>query len=210
MITVNAIGDACPLPVVKTKKALENLAAPDMIEVLVDNETAVKNVTKFVSQTGKKAVSKKIEEGRYQILIDCTGNSGEKDGSKEIQPEKSGGCAENTGNAGGTVVVISSDRMGEGKDELGKVLMKGFLFALTQLDVLPEKILFYNGGAQLTCEGSDVLKDLEFMQEQKVEILTCGTCLDYYGLKEKLKVGSVTNMYTIVETMAEAGKIIKP
>ena len=67
MITVNAIGDACPLPVVKTKKALENLAAPDMVEVFVDNETAVKNVTKFVSQTGKKAVSKKIEEGRYQI-----------------------------------------------------------------------------------------------------------------------------------------------
>ena len=101
-------------------------------------------------------------------------------------------------------------RMGEGNDALGKVLIKGFLFAVSQLDTLPKKILFYNGGATLTCEGSDSLEDLKSMEVQGVEILTCGTCLDYYGLKEKLAVGSVTNMYVIVESMAEASNIIRP
>ena len=95
-------------------------------------------------------------------------------------------------------------------DELGKVLIKGFIFAVTQLDTLPKKMLFYNGGATLTAEGSDSLEDLKSLEAQGVEILTCGTCLDYYHLKEKLAVGSVTNMYAIVEAMAEAGRIIRP
>ena len=109
-----------------------------------------------------------------------------------------------------TVVVINSDRMGSGNDELGKVLIKGFIFAITQLDTLPKTMLFYNGGATLTTEGSDSLEDLKSLEAQGVQILTCGTCLDYYGLKEKLVVGTVTNMYSIVETMAGAGKIIRP
>ena len=109
-----------------------------------------------------------------------------------------------------TVIVINSDRMGNGNDELGKVLIKGFLFAVTQLEKLPKTMLFYNGGATLTAEGSDSLEDLKSLEAQGVEILTCGTCLNYYGLTEKLQVGSVTNMYTIVEKMAEADKIIKP
>jgi selenium metabolism protein YedF len=109
-----------------------------------------------------------------------------------------------------TIVVVSSDRMGTGNDELGKVLIKGFLFAVSQLEELPKTILFYNGGATLTAEGSDSLEDLKAMEAQGVEILTCGTCLDYYGLKEKLAVGSVTNMYHIVETMQAATNVIRP
>jgi selenium metabolism protein YedF len=109
-----------------------------------------------------------------------------------------------------TIVVVSSDRMGVGNDDLGKVLIKGFIFAITQLDKLPKTMLFYNGGAKLTSEGSDSLEDLKSLEAQGVEIMTCGTCLDYYGLKEKLAVGSVTNMYSIVETMANAGRIIRP
>ena len=93
--------------------------------------------------------------------------------------------------------------------KLGKVLMKGFIFALSQLDELPSTILFYNGGATITTEGSPSLDDLKNMEAQGVEILTCGTCLDYYNLKDKLAVGSVTNMYTIVEKLANADKIIK-
>ena len=101
-------------------------------------------------------------------------------------------------------------RMGTGNDELGKVLIKGFIYAVTQLDTLPKKMLFYNGGATLTTEGSDSIEDLKSLEAQGVEILTCGTCLDYYHLKDKLVVGGVTNMYSIVESMAEAGKIIRP
>ena len=107
-------------------------------------------------------------------------------------------------------MVVASDRMGEGNDELGKVLIKSFIFAVTQLEQLPKTMLFYNGGATLTTEGSDSLEDLKSLEAQGVEILTCGTCLDYYGLKNKLAVGGVTNMYSIVETMAGAGRIIRP
>ena len=88
--------------------------------------------------------------------------------------------------------------------------MKGFIYALSQLDTLPETILFYNGGVFLTTEGSDSLEDLKNLESQGVEIVTCGTCLDYYGMKDKLAVGTVTNMYDIVESMNNAGKIVKP
>ena len=109
-----------------------------------------------------------------------------------------------------TVVVISADHMGEGDEELGKVLIKGFIYALTEQDVLPQTILFYNGGAKLTCEESPTLEDLKSLEAQGVEILTCGTCLNHYGLTDKLQVGSVTNMYVIAEKMTQAGNIVKP
>ena len=97
----------------------------------------------------------------------------------------------------------------EGNDELGKVLIKGDSFCGLPNDTLPKAMLFYNGGATLTTEGSDSLEDLKSLEAQGVEILTCGTCLDYYGLKDKLAVGSVTNMYSIVETMAKCRKDFK-
>ena len=111
---------------------------------------------------------------------------------------------------GDLVVAVDSETMGRGSDELGKLLMKSFLFAVSQLPRLPRTVLFYNGGAKLTVEGSESLEDLRNMEAQGVEILTCGTCLNFYGLAEKLAVGGVTNMYAIVEALANAGKVIKP
>ena len=108
------------------------------------------------------------------------------------------------------MVAVDTDAMGRGSDELGRTLMKGFLFALGQLPQPPKTLLFYNGGAHLTCEGSASLEDLRALAEKGTEILTCGTCLNYYGLTEKLAVGGVTNMYAIVETLANAGKVIQP
>ena len=108
------------------------------------------------------------------------------------------------------MVAVDTATMGRGNDELGKVLMKGFLFAVTQLDELPKTMLFYNGGATLTTEGSDSLEDLKSLEAQGVEILACGTCLNFYGLSEKLQAGSVTNMYVIAEKMSQASLIIKP
>ena len=108
------------------------------------------------------------------------------------------------------MVAVDTDVMGRGSDELGRTLMKGFLFAVSQLPVLPKTVLFYNGGARLTVEGSASLEDLKNMEAQGVEILTCGTCLNHYGLTDKLAVGGVTNMYTIVEKLAGAGKVVKP
>lgn len=200
MITVNAMGDNCPIPVIKTKKAMQALTGPETIEVLVDNEIAVQNVTKMASASGGQVSSEKIADGEFKITVQMEGAA--------VSGEEEVSCVPDA--RGNTVVVVSSDRMGEGNDELGKVLMKGFIFAVTQLDTLPKTMLFYNGGATLTAEGSDSLEDLKSLEAQGVEVMTCGTCLDYYGLKEKLQVGTVTNMYSIVETMANAGRIIKP
>lgn len=194
MIKVNAIGDVCPIPVVKTKKAMQELNGAGTIEVLVDNEIAVTNVTKMASAAGGTVTSEKLAEKEYKIVIEVSGENAACEACEE----------ENL------VVVISSDRMGSGNDALGKVLIKGFIFAVTQLDKLPKTMLFYNGGATLTAEGSDSLEDLKHLEEQGVEILTCGTCLNYYELTDKLQVGGVTNMYTIVEKMAGADKIIQP
>lgn len=200
MITVNAMGDACPIPVIKTKKALQELNGPEVVEVLVDNEIAVQNVTKMATAQGGEVSSEKLGEKEFKVTISMQGAVKE---AEEV-------CACSEDKKGDMIVVVSSDRMGSGNDPLGKVLMKGFIFAVTQLDELPKKILFYNGGATLTVEGSDSLEDLKSLEAQGVEILTCGTCLDYYEVKDKLAVGSVTNMYSIVESMAEAGKIIRP
>ena len=194
MITVDAMGDNCPIPVIKTKKAMDALTGPETIEVLVDNEIAVQNVTKMAASAGGKVTSEQKAEKEYVVTIEMEGAP----------------AAEAEAEDDNTVVVISSDRMGTGNDELGKVLIKGFIFAVTQLDKLPKTMLFYNGGATLTTEGSDSLEDLKSLEAQGVEIMTCGTCLDYYGLKDKLAVGSVTNMYSIVETQAKATKIINP
>lgn len=200
MITVNAMGDNCPIPVIKTKKAMQEVTGPETIEVLVDNEIAVQNVTKMASASGGQVSSEKIADAEFKITIKMEGGA--------VVTEEEVSCIPDARD--NTVVVVSSDRMGTGNDELGKVLIKGFIFAVTQLDTLPKTMLFYNGGATLTAEGSDSLEDLKSLEAQGVEIMTCGTCLDYYGLKEKLAVGTVTNMYSIVETMANAGRIIRP
>ena len=200
MVTVNAMGDNCPIPVIKTKKAMQALTGPETIEVLVDNEIAVQNVTKLGKEQGGEVSSEKLGEKEYKVTIQMQGAPAAADVEAACVPDQKGDL----------IVVVSSDRMGSGNDELGKVLIKGFIYAVTQLDTLPKKMLFYNGGATLTVEGSDSLEDLKSLEAQGVEILTCGTCLDYYQVKDKLAVGGVTNMYSIVESMAEAGKIVRP
>ena len=200
MVTVNAMGDNCPIPVIKTKKAMQALTGPETIEVLVDNEIAVQNVTKLGKEQGGEVSSEKLGEKEYKVTIQMQGAPAAADTEAACTPDQKGDL----------IVVVSSDRMGSGNDELGKVLIKGFIYAVTQLDTLPKKMLFYNGGATLTVEGSDSLEDLKSLEAQGVEILTCGTCLDYYQVKDKLAVGGVTNMYSIVESMAEAGKIVRP
>lgn len=200
MITVNAMGDNCPIPVIKTKKAIAALTGPETIEALVDNEIAVQNVTKMATGSGGKVTSEKLGDAEFKVTIEMEGAPEADEAEAVCVPD----ARDNT------VVVVSSDRMGSGNDELGKVLIKGFIFAVTQLDTLPKTMLFYNGGATLTTEDSDSLEDLKSLEAQGVEIMTCGTCLDYYGLKDKLAVGTVTNMYSIVETMAKAGRIVRP
>lgn len=207
---VNAMGDACPIPVVKTKNAIKELSGAGMVETLVDNEIAVQNLTKMAQQKNYGVRSEKLGENQYRVIM-TIGESADEAGAEAVEDEAT---AEETcmpdGRKGNKVVVISSSYMGTGDDELGAVLMKGFIYALSQQDELPKTILFYNGGAKLTCEMSPTLEDLMSLEANGVEILTCGTCLNHYGLTEKLKVGGVTNMYVITEKMMQADLIVKP
>lgn len=207
MIRVNAMGDACPIPVVKTKNAIKGMKEPGEVEIFVDNEIAVQNLTKMANQKGYDVKSEKLEEQKYSVVMTIKEITVETE--EEVQKKEEENCQVDSRKKN-TVVVISSSKMGEGNEELGGVLIKGFVYALTQQDELPGTMLFYNGGAKLTCEDSEVLEDLKSLEALGVEILTCGTCLNYYGLTEKLAVGSVTNMYVIAEKMTQAGLIIKP
>ncbi|MCI5699182.1 MAG: sulfurtransferase-like selenium metabolism protein YedF [Lachnospiraceae bacterium] len=213
-VYVDARGKQCPIPIVMAKKAISEMGC-GVVTVAVDNEIAVQNLTKMANQKGYGVEARQIDVNHYEVTMTVADVSkeGETDsaaGNNTADQNKAASCPTCLPENQTTVVVISSDRMGEGDEALGKILIKGFLYALSQLDELPSAVIFYNSGAYLTCEGSDSLEDLHAMEEQGVTIYTCGTCLNHYGLTEKLAVGSVTNMYVIVETMAQAGKIIKP
>mgnify|MGYP002508428009 CR=1 FL=1 len=202
MITVNAMGDNCPIPVVKTLNAIKTLTAPDVIETLVDNEIAVQNLTRFGEHKGFGVSAEKKGDKEYAVTMHISGEA-----TEEAKEEVT--CVMDSRRKG-MLVVLSANVMGTGDPKLGTSLMKAFVFALTKQDQLPDTILCYNTGAYLTCEGADTLEDLQLMESEGVTILTCGTCLDFYGLKEKLAVGSVTNMYTIVEKMTGADLVVKP
>lgn len=198
---VDARGELCPIPVVKAKKELEKMEG-GIVEVYVDNEIAVQNLEKLATQKQIAFESEQEDIKTYRVTF-TKGNS------KDEQQEET--CpimdVQQTKN---TVIVISSQFMGTGDDMLGALLMKGFIYALTQQDTLPKCILLYNGGAKLSIEGSTSLPDLQELETQGVEILTCGTCLKHYELEDKLGVGTVTNMYEIVEKQMQATSVIRP
>lgn len=204
MIQINAIGDACPIPVVKTMNAMKTLTGPGVIETTVDNETAVQNLTRFAGSKNCAVTSVQLGKHEYKVTITVGEGEAAAPAAEEAAVPADAGRRKNM------VVAIASNAMGTGDDKLGTALMKGFIYALGQQETLPTTILFYNGGASLSCEGSPALEDLKEMAAQGVEIFTCGTCLDFYGIKDKLAVGEVTNMYSIVEKMTGADLLVRP
>ena len=200
---IDCKGMACPLPVVNAKKAAERLNSGDVLTVLVDNEIAVQNLTRFAEHKGFGVSAEKKADREYAVIMTISGAVAEETREEEIA------CVMDSRRKG-MLVVLSGNVMGTGDPKLGTSLVKAFVFALTKQDQLPDTILCYNTGASLTCEGADTLEDLKLLESEGVTILTCGTCLDFYGLKEKLAVGGVTNMYDIVERMESAAQIIKP
>lgn len=197
MTQVNAIGDACPLPVIKTKKALAEMVS-GKLEVLVDNEIAVQNIQRFAASAGC-SLDVTEKEGCFQIIIEKPTAQPE----TEIEPSE-------LPPGGKTIVALSSETMGSGDDKLGKILMKGFVFALTQLETLPDTVLLYNTGARLSVKGAVTLDDLIALEQAGVKVLTCGTCLNHFGIADDLGVGEATNMYSIVEEMRDAARILRP
>ena len=204
---VDARGLACPLPVVNAKKAVEEMKQGGELTVLVDNEIAVQNLQKFAKQKGFTAAGEKKAEKEYEVTIHVVSEG--KTQEVPVEAEEEVVCAVDS-RKNGMVIVLSANVMGTGDEKLGTNLMKAFVFAVTKQDVLPETIVCYNTGAYLTCEGADTLEDMKILEAEGVNILTCGTCLDFYGIKDKLAVGTVTNMYEIVEVMEKAKSIVRP
>ena len=192
-IELDAKGLACPKPVINTKKELDSIEQ-GVVEVTVDNEIAKENILKLAKSMNFEANILKSEKDCICIEIIK--------GENVIIEEKSQESLTDT------CIFINSDKMGSGNDELGHVLMKGYIYTLTESKPYPKSILFVNSGIKLTTENEATIENLKLLEEAGVEILSCGTCLDYYGLKENLKVGTVTNMYTIVETMNNSSKTI--
>lgn len=224
-------GKQCPLPVVETKRALEAAGPGETIEVVVDNEIAVQNLRKMADHKGLEFRAEKTGEREFTAWVRTaeSGKAGPAAGAAAAlagqgagEPGAAAGRTSGSSDGcpapvccppaadGGIVAVISSGCMGQGDDTLGKLLMKGFIYALSQQEQLPRTVLLYNGGAFLSCEGSDSVEDLRELEAQGVEILTCGTCLNHYGLEGKLQVGGVTNMYEIAERMTGARLLVRP
>lgn len=191
MVKVDAIGQVCPVPIIMTKNALKDIEE-GQVEVSVDNRISLENLQKMSKEMGYDYT---VEESGdiFKIVINKMRESIELRESEE-----------------NTVVVIDSLHMGKGDVELGRILMKGFIYTLSEIEELPKTILFYNEGVKLAIEGAESLQDLKSLEERGVEILSCGTCLNFYGITEKLRVGSVTNMYTILERQMKATRVIKP
>jgi len=191
---VDARGLACPQPVILTRKALQE---SDAVITIVDNETAKSNVSRMAAKQGCQVDVEEREDGFYVRL------------TKREQPVEEAAPQPAAAPASGPLVLtVPSGIMGRGDEELGGILVRAFFHTLGEVEPLPQTIIFFNSGVKLVVQGSPVVEDLQALKAQGIEILACGTCLGHYGLKERVAVGEVSNMYTIAETMLGAGKVV--
>lgn len=194
---IDARGQACPKPVIMTKNELDKMGK-GIVVTIVDNEVAVGNVSKLASSLGYEFEVDKKKEDEYHITIVKGEAEKEEEEAKEVKKA----------DLDNLVIVISSNTMGKGSEELGKILIKSFMYTLTETRPYPKTMLFYNSGVYLTCEGSEVVEDLKKLEAEGVEIISCGTCLDYFNIKDKIQVGEISNMYTIYEKMKNASNTV--
>ncbi|MDR0582791.1 MAG: sulfurtransferase-like selenium metabolism protein YedF [Treponema sp.] len=199
MEIINVLGKPCPIPVIEAKKALRKAAAAEQVKVLVDNDISRQNLEKMAAGMGLPFSHEKQADGNILVTISA---AAPKEGHSGLPGSGAAGIS------GGLVVAVGQNTMGSGNDELGAILVKAFIYSLTELDTPPENLLFFNSGVKLTTEGSNVINDLKTLESKGTLISSCGTCLDFYKLKEKLIVGNVTNMYAIASAMAEAARLI--
>lgn len=192
MKIVDARGESCPVPVIMLKKALQE-TKDENIKAIVDNELSSQNIEKMLNEKGLKFHSYR-EGADYAVEVNIVESDVNVTAKAQILED---------------VLVLSSNTMGRGDDTLGATLMKNFLYALTESDELPSVILMYNSGVKLASENPDTIADLKKLEERGVKIMACGFCLNYFGLTDKLQAGSVTNMYSIVQTKLTAKKLIQ-
>lgn len=197
--TVDARGLPCPQPVIRTRKAM---AEATQVVTLVDNETSVTNVSRMAQKAGwqvevlQEDDGFRLEMSRGEEIASVPAPAAEPTVSRaEVQ-------------AGPLVLVVTADKMGRGNTELGQILVRGFFHTLGEVEPLPQTIIFFNTGVKLACQGSPVLEDLQALEAEGIEVLVCGTCLNYFELTDELAAGQVSNMYDIAETMLAAGKVV--
>lgn len=206
MAIVDALGKTCPQPVIMASRVLDELAeagkASEQVEVLVDNMVAVENLKRLASSRTRAV--EMIEEGSadvptWRVVLAGADTDAAPVASPVSTPAPAAASAANATALAGKVIAVGGEFMGLGDQELGAILMKGLIYALANAANPPAKMVFFNGGARLTCTGSASLEDLTQLEANGCEILTCGTCLDFYGIKDDLAVGGVTNLYAISE-----------
>jgi selenium metabolism protein YedF len=204
MRIVDTKGQICPKPIIETKKVLKEVAVGETFKVITDNETSFNNLRKFLNDNH---TDYHISEKNGIWSLEVTKLAGE---IKIDQPEKYCAASETNLTKGDYAIVISSDRMGQGDDELGRRLMKSFIGIIQYLDEIPEAIVFYNSGVKLTTSDSDVIESLHELEKQNVEIMICGTCVDFYGIRKQLGTGKIYDMLVINNRLLKTGKVIRP
>lgn len=198
---INATGLSCPQPVILAKQAIET---NEKVKVIVDNDTALENVKRLGAKLGCTVAFGTRSDGTFEILLT------RKEGAPVSDQDISVSCNTSVTVSGPFVIVCAENKMGRGNDELGYVLIRAFLHTICLQEKKPDVMIFYNTGVKLTIQGSEVLDDLKELAAAGVEILVCGTCLNYFEVKDKLGVGTVSNMYDIAGTMSNAGRLLTP
>ncbi len=196
-------GLACPQPVLRVKDALEQGA--ESLEVLVDNEAACKNVQRFAAGMGYTVEIRQEDASCYRLLIAGQAQAGRGDVAPGPETLR---CV--PPDQGGLLYVIASDTMGRGDDLLGRSLLQTYIQTIAKVEPLPRTIIFYNSGVRLVTTESDALTALKALQEKGVEILVCGTCLEFYQLKSAIQVGQISNMFAIMDATVHAAKVVSP
>ncbi|SEH44075.1 MULTISPECIES: sulfurtransferase-like selenium metabolism protein YedF [Atopobiaceae] len=194
---IDARNVTCPKPVVMTLEALAKLPAGESLKVTVNDSVALGNLTRLAQGKG---IDLEVQKSGDESVLTFTPGENATASTASAEEEASAYCELPATTA--AVIAVDSDAMGRGDAELGHILMKGLIYALAHQESVPKTMLFYNGGASLTCEGSESLEDIKELEARGTEILTCGTCLDFYGLREKLAVGGVTNLYAIAQILS--------
>lgn len=200
---IDARGQICPMPLILTKKALNDETIEETFSVFIDNETSKENIERFLKDNKINFNSKKTGEG-FIINVDKTGKFA------NSNPEEYCSIPSIADNTGGHIICINNNKMGVGPDELGSILMKGFINTIKEVKPLPERIIFYNNGVLLTTKDSQLVDSLKELEELGVIIMICGTCANYFNIKEKIAIGSISNMFDISESLTKAAKIIYP
>ena len=199
MKTVDAIGKACPMPVIMAKKEMDH--GETRILITVDNAIAVENLKRLANNQGFE-LQVEEKEGNFHVMLSKDMEEG------EVVMQTKEEVNVDTVKQQDYVVFLGKDHVGEGDETLGRSLMQMFLYTLTQSEELPTAILCMNGGVKLPVEDQQCIDHFIELEKKGVKLLVCGACLNYYGIAEQLKVGTVSNMYDIVEMMKKSGKVI--